>query len=1028
MSKLDSFRFGSFRRKKVVVILLIVISLFVFSGAILLFMGVFGYRSELVSVALTDQAENAGYNGIGLNLDYIPNVNLIRNPSFEKESAYYSLTVLDNDGQSVFFDPSEVLMSGINTQRATGAPVRIVSIDGSGNMSLKYEGNVSGFESARLGQVSELELPESVGESEQIVKTCTLQNTVTALTGSGLVLADITSEQLARVYDGGNVSFTDICCNGSVIYAVTGDGIVFTSADGKSFAQISGEEVDERYSVSSCAASTSCLMIITTDEQLCVYDSGDFHEVILPGGQTPSIIGAAGDNIVVVTKDNKMFRSANGFVFTQIDLGDLYNDRNAVSIVCNATESYILNDDGSVTAVYHDEGNLSELFTALADSGTSLQSIAISENGQLIGTTGDRTAVIISKMTGEAVTISSEEMTADRVFSSSNNRLLITGSDGIYTASVLSDFTMDNDIPQDTVSLGDICFIETSNSYTSLSVAEGEEWELAPEQGVWNAYGEGTSIELSPNMYDGAYALRLSGTTGNIHAVSQKLTGSVRDNFIKDKFYRISLYIKADPDSAAPDEVNVWLSGKGFGKQGLTCYRLKGEYNEYSVVFVVNDLMLSDDDISFNIAFEGQGAVLIDQIYVGLDSAAKADIPESFEESIIEASPKAIRFNNLGIGSDGFSEKVFFGINEMSTGASYVTADGEIVQVSDIRSLERSLRLARDAGSDPWFVLGSFTTQETVNNMLAYMCGSVSSDYGTLRIDNGTALPWSRQFEKVYIEVNDADGSFMSDVQKGSFVDYVIGMVAGSEYYADIKDKIIFIDGMDYTGGTMLSSADAHASQMTVYSVPDMTQREMTYVERIAEAYETVRYNSPRVTSGSDKGEFISSIDFEGSFNMAQYLAALMGEDTVFVEMAMVNCKVKFVPSSYGNENIFVKGQEMKMVLDMMTLVKDIASTSRMYANVTDPLSQGSGQSAAAFLGNCTVSQFDGENNSYLVITNTSSNLQQFVMYNGAQRYLRSAVKRYSESGSLLTTKRLTNSYRRYNLQPGETIIVTIER
>ena len=114
MSRLDRFRFGSFRRRKFATIVIICISVLLFSLSILIFFGVFGFRAELVSVAFTEQSENARYNGVGLNLDYIPNINLIRNPSFEKESSYYSLTVVDSSVKSVYFSPEEVLQSGID--------------------------------------------------------------------------------------------------------------------------------------------------------------------------------------------------------------------------------------------------------------------------------------------------------------------------------------------------------------------------------------------------------------------------------------------------------------------------------------------------------------------------------------------------------------------------------------------------------------------------------------------------------------------------------------------------------------------------------------------------------------------------------------------------------------------------------------------------------------------------------------------------------------------------------------------------
>lgn len=1026
MNKLESFRFGNFRRRKLSAILIIIASIIILSASSLVLLGVFSFRSELVSVALTDQKENVSYNGVGINLDYIPNVNLVRNPSFEKEASYYNLSVLASDDNSIFFAPEDVIESGIDTSEAIGAPIRVVSIDASGNMLLKYEGKIAGFESARLGQVAEIELPFQFGGNNDIIKTCTLQNTVTALTKSGLILADITSEQLAKDYDGGDVSFADICSDGSNIYAITGDGIVFASSDGKTFTEMNESAPIGNASITACASTKNCLCVLTSDRKLYTFSSGEFHHITLPGKIRPHILSSTEGEIIVATEAKEIYYSAGGFVYKKINMGDIYHTRDIESICCRKNTIYVLNSDSSVTVVDLKDPDNVNLVNSSSQNGQKLINLAITDNGQIVASTVDKTAVIISDKADETVTISSESMRVAGVFTGAGDRIIVAGEDKLYQASVLSDFTLEKSKPGDSISLGDICFIETEKSHSSMAVQENNSWELAQEGGVWDIYGEGTKIELSTDSYDGQNAVRLSGLTDNTHLLSQKLPGSINDNFIKDKFYRISLYVKADKEGVTPEEMKVWLSGKSFGNQGMTVTRIRSGYSEVSTVFVVNDIMLSDDDIRFNISFDGVCSVLIDQIYVGLDSYSSADIPVSFIDGIESGSPSAIRLNNLGIGSDGFSESVFFGSSELSTGGRYTTDKGERVRVSDVRSLERSLRLVRDAKSNPWFVFGSYTKQEQVNNFITYLCGSVSSEYGLLRINNGTALPWSRQFDSVYIEINDESHSFTSDIQRSSYVDFVISMITKSDYYTDIKDKIIFIDGMEYDGGTMLSSADAHASGMKIDLRSE--NRDKTYLERISQVYEEVQTNVPRVTAGNDMGEFISSLSFESSMNFAQYLAALTCEDTFFVEMSMINCKASFQASRFGDDEVFARGKEMRVLLDLMSLLKGLKKTDRMFVNVTDPMSDESDQSAEKFLKGCSVSQFDTEHESYLILTNNSYNLQQFVMYNGAKSYDKSAVRRYSTEGKLMNTQRLTNSYRRYNLQPGESIIVTINR
>ena len=1027
MNRLEHFRFGNRKRVKLYIMLLTFLLLVALAFVILVLLGLFGFRAELVSVSLTDQRQNVMYNGMGINLDHIPNINLINNPSFEKESEYFSLTVQDSDGMSLFFTPDEVISSGINTARASGAPVRVVSIDAEGNMQLRYEGNIAGFDSAKLGQKSAISIPEALGGNSSIRKTCTLLNTVTALTDSGMVLADITSEQLTKLYDGGNVSFADICCNGSSIFAVTGDGIIYNSVDGKIFLEMNTISEDSQLVVKACAATSTVLTILNDKGELRVYDSGSYYKVSLPSDEEVGMLGAAGDFTFAVTVSGEVMKSSNGLIYDKVDTGDIYIDRVPCSLVCNADKAFILNDDGSITIIDPAEDTAS-LLQATSEGNATATSLVVTDKGQLIASTDDNTAVIISSVTGEAITISSENVTVNGVFPGPNGRILISSSDGLYSASVLSDFQLVNSAPADAISLGDICFIELSNSYVNAVVDTDDSWLNAQDGGVWDAYGDGTSIDISSDSYDGKNSMRLSGNSDNMHVISQKLAGGVKDNFAKDTFYKISLYAKSDNSRVAPDSVDVWLSGKSFGNQGLKISKIRNEYTEYSAVFIVNDRMMSDDTVRLNISFNGTGTLLIDQIYVGPDSPGKAEIPEKFTEGIKAGSPSAIRLNNLGIGSNGYSDSVFWGVSELSTGSVITDKDGAERRVSDVRSLEKSLKLVRDAGSNPWFVLGSFTTHEQVNNLVSYLCGSVSSTYGALRINNGTALPWSRQFDKVYFEIRDTEHSFTSDIQRSSYVDYVIGMITQSEFYTDIKDKIVYIDGMDYDGGMMLSSADAHASSMSISQTPSEDERKLTYMERVTAAFERVRNNAPRAAVGHDMGEFISSVDFDGEFSLAQYMSAVLGDSAYFSELTLINCGISFVPSSYGSDDVFAKGSEMRGALDMMSVVSPMRGTQRMYANVADPMSNKSGQSAEQFLKQCSVTQFDSEKDSYLVITNTSDSLCQFVMFNSSKSFETSDICRYSAEGKKINTRSMTNSYRRYNLQPGEMIIVTLYR
>ena len=171
-------------------------------------------------------------------------------------------------------------------------------------------------------------------------------------------------------------------------------------------------------------------------------------------------------------------------------------------------------------------------------------------------------------------------------------------------------------------------------------------------------------------------------------------------------------------------------------------------------------------------------------------------------------SPAAVRLGNLNFASSGFSHSSFYGHSEDSNSA-WCEIGGKLKRVSVCNSLEDSLRMVNACGSAPWFRIGSCATSQEIDDFLEYLCGSVSSDYGRKRIDNGTAMPWSRCFDTIYIEISDSEGFFISDTQRAAYVNFVISMFSQSEYYTDIKDKAVFLDGMSYDGGVMISSANS---------------------------------------------------------------------------------------------------------------------------------------------------------------------------------------------------------------------------
>ena len=185
-----------------------------------------------------------------------------------------------------------------------------------------------------------------------------------------------------------------------------------------------------------------------------------------------------------------------------------------------------------------------------------------------------------------------------------------------------------------------------------LADANDSKWDISDES-AWNAYGTGTTITTTDRAYSGRFGAKLTGSGEGVHAMAQDLQGLAKDNFISGAFSRFSFYAMSDN---LPEKAYCWLEGDGFGRYGFELTQLSENYKYFSYVFAVTDYMLFAGSVRLNIAFEGSGSVLVDELYLGPDSYSSAGIPQYYSDTLASGSPAAIRLNNLAIGSSGFAE------------------------------------------------------------------------------------------------------------------------------------------------------------------------------------------------------------------------------------------------------------------------------------------------------------------------------------------------------------------------------------
>ena len=75
--------FGITRKTRFAAALVVVASVLVMALILLGYVGIFGLRSELFEIAITTDRVDDTFGGVGINCDVIPNINIVRDASFE---------------------------------------------------------------------------------------------------------------------------------------------------------------------------------------------------------------------------------------------------------------------------------------------------------------------------------------------------------------------------------------------------------------------------------------------------------------------------------------------------------------------------------------------------------------------------------------------------------------------------------------------------------------------------------------------------------------------------------------------------------------------------------------------------------------------------------------------------------------------------------------------------------------------------------------------------------------------------------
>jgi len=502
--------------------------------------------------------------------------------------------------------------------------------------------------------------------------------------------------------------------------------------------------------------------------------------------------------------------------------------------------------------------------------------------------------------------------------------------------------------------------------------------------------------------------------------------------FQAGSIYQIRVWLKQS--GIAKGEVMAWISGN-FTSVGTTYTDVGSGWRQYTYTFALQSDVTgtSTGEIRLNIGFAGEGELNIDGVYLGLEKTADSVIPDTFSSAVIDASPDLIRLQNVAIGQSGIDSEAW----TLAGGNEGLDNIDKKTSASGVRSLESSLKLVRDADSSPWFVIGSSASEKEVNNFLEYLCGSIQDPYGKMRVENGMAYPWSMQFPRIAVEISDADGVFSTDLQRSAYVNFMMDVIKSSPYYSDVKDKIVFLDGMNYEGGIMLSSADYHTSPLDITNQSQDKGANLTSAEAITLAYGTYIDQIPRtplhvqqvsdewiqsasisigsVKTASDNQTIYTELPVTAADCAAMLLSdignhtyAVMANVPVSRNPIYADTELQFSTGGDSPESKLLSAVNNRTLLAATAFLNDaVGGTSAQVLNSTDGLK---------------TYAFKREDTYYLVAANVTDKTIAFVLeadwsLNGDDLF------RYASDGTLIQQTKLGQRGNRINLMPGQVIV-----
>jgi hypothetical protein len=980
---------------------------------------------DLLRFSLHERPNRTAVLGNGISLPEVMTANLLDDTSFEPLVFRQSLMIISGDSTTLTVSSEEASAGLYGDGFFDQAVARVMSQTADG-LVLKKKARVIHYGMNRVGVFQPVRLPGDVPERHALFAFARKGTVSLAVGAQGLIVMNVTGQMPEIVESGLDADLTGVGAYADGFMACSAQGDLLASPDGLTWTIVPSMN---RQPLSAVALSDQGQAIAVGKQGTMVASqNGQSNRIGSSSTEDLHDIAWGLDRYVVVGNGDTILTSRNGLIWKKINLGletdwqaidyhdgqfVLVGTRGAIASSSNGLDFDLLQQDNDPD--YVDVVMLSRQQTILldADGGISVSN----DSGETWLQSG-----IDTGMHSRVLALAGK----DKILSADRD-----GKLGI--AQLVAEIQLDSSLKDGQYQAGDRLFLEKeSTSVPDAYLADAS--DETTENLTWTVFGPGEAIRTTDDVapYGGKASMLLQGDDTQSDSptiLSQAIDAAKLDPLSANQALQVELWMKQS--GVVDRQVQIWLSGP-FQSIGTTLDNVGTTWKKYRFTFILpaknSSLISKDQEARLNISINS-GSLWLDRVYLG-DAQESPDLLARKQLQLVSAiSPQAIRLDFLNIGgattaTEGWAEP-------LGNDAPWI--DGKRWVSPSGSSLHAALKLTEECLADPWLVVDLHASQSEMLNLIEYLAGPISEPYGKLRQELGSFMAWTDTFDRLVIEFIDRDQILSSDSMKAAQVDLMISTISQSPYYRTIKGKLVFVDGMEYSDGVMLSSADYHATDVAGVLLEDSYES----VDRAYQAYYDLLPRDPE-KSGQPWPELIRSATLRQIGTQQANLADL------------INLAMRDLGRQTGLANLTLAPENSQTWSPALTTAARIAAAASSGVPMqVIQLQASTGEATAATDGDLAAAQeamvaetavsavperqepvdrvqvfaFNGDAKTSIVLNNLTGNAVTCLIITDIP--LRgAAIEKYDAEGKLIGRQTMKNNDAKITVLPGGTVFV----